>query len=123
VKANSSLAIWRGLPSSARFVSSAGDRVVKAGAIRARSSSAASVRRQTASALGGRRVLNVEARAARRVSIVARRGVRAPIALGEPGRRRRRTRIPTGLRENKFGVSVEEARRLYPLAAATTRST
>jgi diaminopimelate decarboxylase len=55
-----------------------------------------------------------------RVSIVARRmGVRAPIALRVNPDVDPKTHpyISTGLRENKFGVSVEEARRLYPIAA------
>ncbi|WP_242340821.1 diaminopimelate decarboxylase [Anaeromyxobacter sp. SG66] len=69
----------------------------------------------------GVRVLNVEsAGELARVSIVARRmGVRAPIALRVNPDVDPKTHpyISTGLRENKFGVSVEEARRLYPLAA------
>ena len=69
----------------------------------------------------GVRVLNVESAAElARVSIVARRlGVRAPIALRVNPDVDPKTHpyISTGLRENKFGVSVEEARRLYPLAA------
>ncbi len=46
-------------------------------------------------------------------------GVRAPIALRVNPDVDPKTHpyISTGLRENKFGVSVEEARRLYPLAA------
>jgi diaminopimelate decarboxylase len=55
-----------------------------------------------------------------RVSIVARRlGVRAPIALRVNPDVDAKTHpyISTGLRENKFGVSVDEARRLYTLAA------
>jgi diaminopimelate decarboxylase len=54
------------------------------------------------------------------VSIVARKmGTRAPIALRVNPDVDPRTHpyISTGLRENKFGVSVEEARRLYPIAA------
>ena len=69
----------------------------------------------------GVRVLNVEsASELARISIVARRmGVRAPIALRVNPDVDPKTHpyISTGLRENKFGVSVEEARRLYPLAA------
>ncbi len=55
-----------------------------------------------------------------RVSVIARRlGVRAPIALRVNPDVDARTHpyISTGLRENKFGVPVEEARRLYALAA------
>jgi diaminopimelate decarboxylase len=67
------------------------------------------------------RVVNVEsAPELARVSIVARRlGVRAPIALRVNPDVDPRTHpyISTGLRENKFGVSVDEARRLYLLAA------
>jgi diaminopimelate decarboxylase len=54
------------------------------------------------------------------VSIVARRlGTRAPIALRVNPDVDPRTHpyISTGLRENKFGVTVDEARRLYALAA------
>jgi diaminopimelate decarboxylase len=69
----------------------------------------------------GVRVLNVEsAPELARVSIVARRmGKRAPIALRVNPDVDPKTHpyISTGLRDNKFGVSVEEARRLYPLAA------
>lgn len=67
------------------------------------------------------RVLNVEsAPELARVSIVARRlGVRAPIALRVNPDVDPKTHpyISTGLRENKFGVSVDESRRLYALAA------
>jgi diaminopimelate decarboxylase len=69
----------------------------------------------------GVRALNVEsAPELARVSIVARKmGTRAPIALRVNPDVDPRTHpyISTGLRENKFGVSVEEARRLYPIAA------
>lgn len=67
------------------------------------------------------RALNVEsAPELARVSIVARRlGVRAPVALRVNPDVDPRTHpyISTGLRENKFGVTVDEARRLYALAA------
>ncbi len=70
----------------------------------------------------GVRVLNVEsAPELARVSVVARKlGVRAPIALRVNPDVNPRTHpyISTGMRENKFGVSVDEARRLYPIAAA-----
>lgn len=55
-----------------------------------------------------------------RVSLVARRlGKRAPIALRVNPAVDPKTHpyIATGLRESKFGVSVEEARRLYAVAA------
>ncbi len=55
-----------------------------------------------------------------RVSIVARRlGLRAPIALRVNPDVDPKTHpyVSTGLRENKFGISVDEARRLYPIAA------
>jgi diaminopimelate decarboxylase len=69
----------------------------------------------------GVRVLNVEsAPELARISIVARRlGVRAPIALRVNPDVDPKTHpyISTGLRENKFGVSIAEARRLYALAA------
>ncbi len=69
----------------------------------------------------GVRVLNVESAAElARISIVARRmGRRAPIALRVNPDVDPKTHpyISTGLRDNKFGVSVEDARRLYPLAA------
>jgi len=69
----------------------------------------------------GVRVLNVEsAQELARVSIVARRvGIRAPIALRVNPDVDPKTHpyISTGLRENKFGVSIGEARRLYPIAA------
>jgi len=69
----------------------------------------------------GVRVLNVEsAPELARISIVARRlGKRAPIALRVNPDVDPRTHpyIATGLRESKFGVAVEEARRLYALAA------
>ena len=69
----------------------------------------------------GVRVLNVEsAPELARVSVVARRmGRRAPIALRVNPDVDPKTHpyISTGLRENKFGVSVEDARRLYPIAA------
>jgi diaminopimelate decarboxylase len=69
----------------------------------------------------GVRVLDVESGPElARVSIVARRtGRRAPIALRVNPDVDPRTHpyISTGLRENKFGVSVEEARRLYAIAA------
>ncbi len=69
----------------------------------------------------GVRVLNVEsAPELARISIVARRmGRRAPIALRVNPDVDPRTHpyISTGLRDNKFGVSVDDARRLYPLAA------
>ena len=55
-----------------------------------------------------------------RVSVVARRlGVRAPIALrvNPDVDARTHPHISTGLRRNKFGVAVEDARRLYALAA------
>jgi diaminopimelate decarboxylase len=69
----------------------------------------------------GVRVLDVEsAPELARVSIVARRlGRRAPVALRVNPDVDPRTHpyISTGLRENKFGVSVDDARRLYPLAA------
>jgi diaminopimelate decarboxylase len=69
----------------------------------------------------GVRTLNVESAAElARVSIVARRmGARAPIALRVNPDVDPKTHpyISTGLKENKFGVSVDEARRLYALAA------
>jgi diaminopimelate decarboxylase len=69
----------------------------------------------------GVRVLNVEsAPELARISIVARRvGHRAPIALRVNPDVDPRTHpyISTGLRDNKFGVSVEDARRLYAIAA------
>ncbi len=69
----------------------------------------------------GVRVLDVEsAPELARVSIVARRmGRRAPVALRVNPDVDPRTHpyISTGLRENKFGVAVEEARRLYAIAA------
>jgi diaminopimelate decarboxylase len=69
----------------------------------------------------GVKVLNVEsAPELARVSVVARRlGKKAPIALRVNPDVDPKTHpyISTGLRENKFGVSVEEARRLYALAA------
>jgi diaminopimelate decarboxylase len=69
----------------------------------------------------GVRVLNVEsAPELARVSVVARRlGRRAPIALRVNPDVDPRTHpyISTGLRESKFGVSVEDAHRLYALAA------
>ena len=69
----------------------------------------------------GVRVLNVEsAPELARISLVARRlGKRAPIALRVNPDVDPKTHpyISTGLRDNKFGVSVEDARRLYPLAA------
>ncbi len=55
-----------------------------------------------------------------RVSVVARRlGLRAPIALRVNPDVDPRTHpyIATGLKESKFGVTVEDARRLYALAA------
>jgi diaminopimelate decarboxylase len=55
-----------------------------------------------------------------RVSVMARRlGVRAPIALRVNPDVDPRTHpyISTGLRESKFGVTIEDARRLYALAA------
>jgi diaminopimelate decarboxylase len=67
------------------------------------------------------RVLNVEsAPELGRISVVARRlGVRAPVALRVNPDVDPKTHpyISTGLRDNKFGVSVEEARSLYALAA------
>jgi len=67
------------------------------------------------------RVLNVESGPELgRISVVARRlGVRAPIALRVNPDVDPKTHpyISTGLRDNKFGVSVDEARRLYALAA------
>ena len=70
----------------------------------------------------GVRVLNVESGSElARVSIVARRlGRRAPIALRVNPDVDPKTHpyISTGLRGNKFGVSVADARRLYALAAA-----
>ncbi len=69
----------------------------------------------------GVRVVNVEsAGELGRLSVVARRlGRRAPIALRVNPDVDPRTHpyISTGLRENKFGVSVDDARRLYRLAA------
>ncbi len=69
----------------------------------------------------GVRALNVESGPElARVSIVARRmGLRAPIALRVNPDVDPKTHpyISTGLRDNKFGVSVDEARRLYALAA------
>ena len=69
----------------------------------------------------GVRVLNVEsAPELARISIVARRlGRRAPVALRVNPDVDPKTHpyISTGLRDNKFGVSVEDARRLYALAA------
>ncbi len=68
------------------------------------------------------RCLNVEsAPELGRVSVVARRlGVRAPIALRVNPDVDPRTHpyIATGLKGSKFGVSVDEARRLYALASA-----
>jgi diaminopimelate decarboxylase len=68
----------------------------------------------------GVRVLNVEsASELARVSVVARRlGKRAPIALRVNPDVDPRTHpyISTGLRESKFGVDVDEARRLYRIA-------
>jgi diaminopimelate decarboxylase len=67
------------------------------------------------------KVIDVESAAElARVSIVARRmKVRAPIALRVNPAVDPKTHpyIATGLRESKFGVSVEEARRLYAIAA------
>jgi diaminopimelate decarboxylase len=67
------------------------------------------------------KVVDVESAAElARVSIVARRmKVRAPIALRVNPAVDPKTHpyIATGLRESKFGVSVDEARRLYVLAA------
>jgi diaminopimelate decarboxylase len=67
------------------------------------------------------RCLNVESGPElARVSVVARRlGVRAPVALRVNPDVDPRTHpyIATGLRRSKFGVSVEEARHLYRLAA------
>jgi len=69
----------------------------------------------------GVRVLDVEsAEELGRVSVVARRlGVRAPVALRVNPDVDAGTHpyISTGLRESKFGVPVEEALRLYALAA------
>jgi diaminopimelate decarboxylase len=69
----------------------------------------------------GVRVLNVEsAPELARISVVARRlGRRAPIALRVNPDVDPKTHpyISTGLRDNKFGVSVDDARRLYPVAA------
>jgi diaminopimelate decarboxylase len=69
----------------------------------------------------GVRVLNVEsADELGRISVVGRRlGRRAPIALRVNPDVDPRTHpyISTGLRENKFGVSVDDALRLYRLAA------
>jgi diaminopimelate decarboxylase len=69
----------------------------------------------------GVRVLDVESGPElARASIVARRmGRRAPIALRVNPDVDPKTHpyISTGLRENKFGVSVDDARRLYALAA------
>ena len=69
----------------------------------------------------GVRTLNVESAAElARVSIVARRlGARAPVALRVNPDVDPKTHpyISTGLKENKFGVAVDEARRLYTLAA------
>jgi diaminopimelate decarboxylase len=69
----------------------------------------------------GVRVVDVEsAPELARVSIVARRmGRRAPIALRVNPDVDPRTHpyISTGLRESKFGVTVDEARRLYAIAA------
>lgn len=68
----------------------------------------------------GVRVLNVEsASELARISVVARRvGKRAPIALRVNPDVDPRTHpyISTGLRESKFGVDVDEARRLYRIA-------
>jgi len=67
------------------------------------------------------KVLNVESGPELgRVSVVARRmGVRAPIALRVNPDVDPRTHpyIATGLRKSKFGVPVDDARRLYALAA------
>jgi diaminopimelate decarboxylase len=69
----------------------------------------------------GVRTLNVESAAElARVSIVARRmQVRAPIALRVNPDVDPKTHpyISTGLKENKFGVAIDEAKRLYALAA------
>jgi diaminopimelate decarboxylase len=77
---------------------------------------------EIAFALGeGVRTLNVESGAElARISAVARRlGVTAPIALRVNPDVDPKTHpyISTGLRDNKFGVSVAEARRLYRAAA------
>ncbi len=67
------------------------------------------------------RCLNVESGPElARVSVVARRlGLRAPVALRVNPDVDPRTHpyIATGLKKSKFGVSVEDARRLYALAA------
>jgi diaminopimelate decarboxylase len=78
---------------------------------------------EIAFALGeGVRALNVESGSElARVSAVARRlGVPAPIALRVNPDVDPKTHpyISTGLRDNKFGVSVAEAKKLYRLAAA-----
>jgi diaminopimelate decarboxylase len=69
----------------------------------------------------GVRTLNVESAAElARVSIVARRmGARAPVALRVNPDVDPKTHpyISTGLKENKFGVAIDEAKRLYALAA------
>jgi diaminopimelate decarboxylase len=69
----------------------------------------------------GVRTLNVESAAElARVSIVARRlGARAPVALRVNPDVDPRTHpyIATGLKEAKFGVAIDEAKRLYALAA------
>jgi len=69
----------------------------------------------------GIRTLNVESAAElARVSIVARKlGARAPIALRVNPDVDPKTHpyISTGLKENKFGVAIDEAKRLYALAA------
>ncbi len=69
----------------------------------------------------GVKVLDVESAAElARVSVVARRlGKKAPVALRVNPAVDPKTHpyIATGLRESKFGVSVEEALRLYALAA------
>jgi diaminopimelate decarboxylase len=69
----------------------------------------------------GVRTLNVESAAElARVSIVARRlGARAPIALRVNPDVDPKTHpyISTGMKENKFGVDIAEAKRLYALAA------
>jgi diaminopimelate decarboxylase len=69
----------------------------------------------------GVRVLNVESGPElARISLMARRmGRRAPIALRVNPDVDPKTHpyISTGLRDNKFGVSVDDARRLYALAA------
>jgi len=128
VKANSNLAVLSLFAKlGAGFdIVSAGElfRVVKAGGAPAKVVFSGVGKRddEIEYALGqGVKVIDVEsAEELGRVSIVARRlGKRAPIALRVNPAVDPKTHpyIATGLRESKFGVSVEEAQRLYAVAA------